>query len=526
MQTPKNSPDKAPEKNAERKKDFSFFYDVVKLLSGNGFVQVFRILLSPVISRLFLPEFFGIRQNFSSIANIFGAISSLRYDQSIMLPKEREKAANQFGVSLFFLFITTPISLITVWLFRDKIADLLNAPKLAPYLWFVPIQVFAIGAFNVFKQWNARKRKFLQLSMAEVTREVVADGMTVGFGLIDLAGGSTMIISRISGQVLSMFTLGLFILKEDGKYIADQLRWKKMKAGMREFKKFPQFNFWAAFLSFLSLYLPGILLSAYFSPTTAGFFSMGQSVLRLPVALIGNSIGQVLFQRGAKSFYEGKFTATVEETFKRLVIFGVFPMLAMMIIGEELFTVAFGSEWAQAGVYSQILSLWTLMIFLAYPLINIPNILGKNEASIILNTFRVVAAVGSLVIGGITGNIYLGLWLFTITGSITLGAFVLWATTASGMPVRTTLKYLLDNLVISAPFLALIILFQRFNPLPERTLTNLKISLPYLGLIFFSILIGIVYYLIALLRDPSIKEALLVIIRKHININKDKSLLD
>jgi len=424
MHTPKNPPDNAPAKSAGRKKDFNFFYDVVKVLSGNGFVQVLRILLSPIISRLFLPEFFGVTQNFSSIANIFGVISSLRYDQSIMLPREKEKAANQFGISLLFLFITTPISLITVWLFKDKIADVLNAPKLAPYLWFVPIQVFAIGASNTFKQWNARKRKFLQLSMAEVTREVVVDGMTVGFGFADLANSSSMIISRMSGQLLSTFTLGLLVLKEDGKFIVNQIRWKKMKAGMREYKKFPQFNVWAAFLSTLSLYLPGILLSAYFSPTTAGYFSMGQSVLRLPVALIGNSIGQVFFQRSAKSYHEGKFTATVEETFKRLVIFGVFPMLVMMIIGKELFTVAFGLEWAEAGVYSQILSLWTLMIFLASPLSNIPNILGKNEVSVILNISRVVVAVSSLVIGGVTGNIYLGLWLFTITGSITLGVFV------------------------------------------------------------------------------------------------------
>ncbi len=517
MQTPKNSSDKAPKKIVERKKDFSFFYDVVKILSGNGFVQVLRILLSPIISRLFLPEFFGVTQNFSSIANIFGVVSSLRYDQSIMLPKEKEKAANQFGISLFFIFITTPISLITVWLFKDKIADLLNAPKLAPYLWFVPVQVFAIGALNVFKQWNARKRKFLQLSIAEVTREVVVDGMTVGFGFADLASSSSMIISRISGQLLSTLTLGLFVLKEDGKFIVDQLRWKKMKAGMRKYKKFPQFNIWAALLSTLSLYLPGILLSAYFSPTTAGYFAMGQSVLRLPVALIGNSVGQVFFQRGAKSFHEGKFTATVEETFKRLVIFGVFPMLAMMIIGKELFTIAFGTEWSQAGVYSQILSLWTLMIFLASPLNKITNILGKNEVSVILNIAKVVTGAGSLVIGGITGNIYLGLWLFTITGTITYGAFILWATTASGIPMWKTLKYLLNSLVLSTPFLALIIIFQRFNPLLERTLTSLEISLPYLGLLLFSILIGIVYYLIAVLRDPSIREALHQILRKHID---------
>lgn len=515
MHTPENSSDELHIKRTDRKKDFGFFYDVIKLVSGNGFVQVFRILLSPIISRLFLPEHFGLTQNFSSIANIFVVFSSLRYDQTIMLPREKKKAANQLGISFIFLFITTPIALITVWLFRNNIADLLNAPKLAPYLWFVPIQVFATGAFNIFIQWNARKRKFMQLSIAEVTREVVADGMTVGFGFADLASGSTMIISRILGQLLSTLSLGLLALKEDGKFIINHLRWEEMKAGVKEYKKFPQFNLLAAFLSSLSLYLPGIFLSAYFSPTAAGYFSMGQSVLRLPVALIGNSVGQVFFQRGAKSYHEGKFTSTVEETFKRMIVFGVFPMLVVMIIGKELFTVAFGAEWSEAGKYSQILSLWTLAIFIAAPLNNVANILGKNEVSVIINIIKVLTAVGSFVIGGITGNIYLGLWLFSITGVLTYGGFIFWTTSASGIPHKKTIRYLLDNLIQSAPFLVMIYLFQRFNPLLDILITKLNFSLPYIGVILFSIIIGIIYYLISILRDPSIKEALVLILKKY-----------
>ena len=52
------------EQSTERKKDFSFFYDVIKLVTGNGLSQVLKAFLSPIISRLFLPEFFGVTQNF------------------------------------------------------------------------------------------------------------------------------------------------------------------------------------------------------------------------------------------------------------------------------------------------------------------------------------------------------------------------------------------------------------------------------------------------------------------------------
>ena len=71
-----------PQKPPQKKKDFSFFYDVAKLVSGNGIVQFFRALLSPVISRLYMPAFFGITQNFSSIANILAVMASLRYEQT------------------------------------------------------------------------------------------------------------------------------------------------------------------------------------------------------------------------------------------------------------------------------------------------------------------------------------------------------------------------------------------------------------------------------------------------------------
>jgi len=139
-------------KTPQKRKDFSFFYDVAKLVSGNGFVQLFRAILSPIISRLYLPAFFGITQNFSSIANILAVTSSLRYEQTIMLPRDEEKAANQFGLSLLVMGITTPISLLLIALFRYDLAVLLNAPNLADYLWFIPLQVFAIGLFNVLRK--------------------------------------------------------------------------------------------------------------------------------------------------------------------------------------------------------------------------------------------------------------------------------------------------------------------------------------------------------------------------------------
>jgi len=356
----------------------------------------------------------------------------------------------------------------------------------------------------------------MQLSVSQVLKQASEDGLTTSLGFAGMASGNTMILSRIFGQIIGSFSLGVQVIREDGKFIIKSLRWQHIKEGIKEYRKFPLFNIWASFLSTLALYMPGIILSGYFSPTVAGFFSYGQSVLRLPIALIGNSIGQVLYQRGAKAFHEGKLRSTVEEAFKRLIVFSMLPMLIIMIIGEPIFTTVFGAKWAEAGIYSQILSIWTLSMFIAAPLGSLTNILNRNEISFALNLLKVASAAGSLIIGGITGNIYLGLWLFTIAGALSYGWYTLWATCAAGIPVKRTMGYFLNNLILCAPFIASIYLFQRFNPLPDRIVTALSLSLQSLGLIAFSSIIAIIYYVIVTLMDKSIREAILRLIEKRI----------
>lgn len=510
---------KAEFENVIPKKDFGYFSDVLKMVGGNGFVQVIKTILSPIISRLFLPEYLGVSQNFSSIANIFAILSSLRYDQTVILPKKDEQAANQFAISIFFILITTPISIILVWFFKDDAARLLRSPQLENYLWFVPVYVLALGSFNALKQWNTRKRQYFRLSAAQVASEVVTDGMTTGFGFANLASGSSMILARIAGQLIGSITLGYLILKEDGKYLISQIKWKMMKEGISIYKKFPLFNIWSAFLSNATLYIPGLLLSAYFSPTEAGYFSMGNNVLRLPVALIASSIGQVFSERSAKSFHDGQLAKTVLETYKRLVVFGLFPMLVLTIIGKEFFILAFGAKWAEAGIYSQILSIWTFFVFLASPVSNLTNVLGKNEFSVFINLIKVITSIGSFIIGGIIGNARLGLWLFSISGIITYALFVAWVNNASGVPVKRTVQILLDNFVFSLPFLAVVLIFKLFNPVPNITITSLNLSVPYMALVLFSGLTGILYYLMAIKKDPAIKEAIFHFIAK-LNIKK------
>ena len=488
------------------KRDTKFFSDVLKLVTGSGFVQVFRILISPVLSRLFLPEYFGVWQNYLSIAKPMGLISSLRYDRAILLPKDRKESANMLVLSLGISLLFSAGTYLPVWLFGDQVAAALNSPDLAKYLWFIPLSIAALGIFEALRQWNSRARKYMRLSLAQVASEVFGEGLMAGFGLAGFTSVAVMIVMQLVGHVSATLAFSYLVFKDDLKFILSNLDWAIIKEGISKYKKFPLFNLWSNLIGNAALYIPSILLSMYFSPTIAGYYAMGNNAIRLPVSVFGNSVGQVFYQRSAKAYHDGGLTSILEGTLKYLILISLFPMLLIAIIGKELFVVAFGASWADAGVYSQILSLWVFFVFITSPISYIPNIMDRNEKFLVFQVLNFVTRIGSLVYGGMKGDVWLALWLFTISGILVYGSMLFWITNIAGMKTRKTLQYLAKGLLSSLPFLVLVLAFKLFNPIPQVGFTSFNLPLDYLGLLVFSILVTLAFYYINLMKDKTIKN--------------------
>ena len=499
------TPVEAPAEKISQK-DTKFFSDVLKLVTGSGFVQAFRVIMSPILSRLFLPEYFGILQNFLSITKPLGLISSLRYDRAILLPKERKVAANMLVLSLAITLIFSVVMVGFVWLFGEDVAHALNSPELARYLWFAPAFIAALGIFEALRQWNSRERKYMRLSIAQVVSEVTGEGLMAGFGFAGFTSGSIMIVMQLIGQLVATAAFSFLVFKDDVQYILKNLDWQVMKAGLIQYKKLPLFNLWSNLISNAALYIPSILLSLYFSPTVAGFYAMGNNAIRLPVSVVGNSIGQVFYQRCAKAYYEGGARSIVEGTLKHLIMLSLLPMLMVSIIGRELFVVVFGSVWEDAGIYSQILSLWVFFVFITVPLSYIPNIYNQYEKFLVFQILNLVTRVGSLVYGGLKGDVWLALWLFTISGIVVYAGILFWITSIVEIDFKQTFKYLTKGLLSSAPFLLFVLSFKLWNPIPHIAVTSLNIYLDYLGLLVVAVVSAAAYYLLYMKKDPSINN--------------------
>ena len=420
--------------NVRQRRKSSFARDLLKLLSGAMFAQLFSVLVAPILTRLYAPEAFGVLAVFLSIIAVPGEIACLGYDRAIMLPEKDEESANLLMISLGFVALVTGLSIVVIWLGTETITRLLRTPELAPYMWLVPPSILLTGVFTALSQWTTRSKRFGQLSIARISNTTITTGMPLGAGLLGYATSLSLIVGYTFGTLAAMLWLALRVLRSDIGLFRHDLHKQDILSRVKRYRKFPLYDTPATLLNSISWQLPTFFLAAFFSPAVTGFYALGNRVLRLPMNLLGSSLGQVFYQRATEDHQQGILPVFVESTFGRLVSYGLFPMLILAIIGRDLFTVVFGSQWAEAGTYTQILSIWTFFWFVSSPLSTLYYVLEKQDFFLKLNVAIIVTRAVSLGIGGYLGSARLALALFAASGIVVYGYLGLFIVAASGVP--------------------------------------------------------------------------------------------
>lgn len=480
----------------------SFSGNVLTLVSGTTFAQSISILAAPILTRLYAPEAFGIVALFASITGILGVVACMRYELAIMLPERDEEAANLLGVSLGFTLLISLLLVPLVWWGRAPLVKWLNAPALANYLWLVPLAVLIHGIFIALNYWNTRTKHFGRLSIATVTSSLTTTPLTLGLGFAGHATAGSMIGAGIAGQAVATSVLGGQIWRDDRSVFIKSIRWRAMWDGMKRHKKFPLISTWSALMNTISAQLPALLLASFFSTTVVGFFALGHRLLSMPMGLIGGAIAQVFFQRAAEAKNKGTLPVVVGSVFLRLVAIGLFPLLLVMVIGKDIFSVVFGSQWAVAGIYAQILAPWIIFQFISSPISTLFSVLELQGTGLLFNSVLLGTRIATLVIGGFLNSILIALVLFSITGSMLYLYLCLLILQKSGIKLSA-----IAGDTLKALFIALVAL------LPVAVLKVYDIQ-PVLIAITGCLSI-LLYYITIFFRDETVRKLVTGIFARH-----------
>lgn len=478
----------------------AFAGDVLKLAGGTTVAQAITLLTAPILSRLFAPAAFGTLNVFTSMVGIVSVIVCLRYEQAIMLPKDDEEAVNVLAVSAAMAFIVSGIAAAVVLVAGEPIVTLLRVPKLAPFLWLVPLALLIQGAFQVVNFWNSRMRRFGRLSIARISASATTSAVPMALAALRQTGPGALIASWIGGTAVFAGTLAGQVWGDLRRFLG-AIRLRRMMESMKRYRKFPLIDSWGILINTLSWQLPALMLSAFFSQETVGYYGQTSRIILLPLTLVGSAIAQVFFQRASELRHRpDELSRTTQMVFRRLVALGLFPAIMLTMAGRELFVVVFGSNWAEAGLYAQVLGLWIFFLVISSPLSNLFAVLERQELTLLVHCAILLTRVTALAVGGVLQNIYVALGIWTGTGVVVYGGLAIWNMRLAGVPLREAGRILWQYGLFLFP--AMLIM------LPVKLwLADLLWPVP---LAMVLLLAG--YYVLMLRRDPALYRYLLAIV--------------
>jgi len=392
-----------------------FLSNVAILFSGSTVAQAIPILIAPLLSRLYLPDYFAELAVFVSSYTILSLAAGFRYDMAIMLPKTHREGVTLFFITNILTLTTALISAVVIFLFKDVIQNVFKLEGNGNWLYLIPVALIVKNLVQSAFILNNRLKKFKRVAKSKVYQTIISSGVTVGLGLAGQASGLSLMAGKLSGLLQNAFYL-TYRLK--GEFKKHRYNRREARTLMKRYRFFPFFSVPNGFLNTLSVQLPSYLLLAYFDKNIAGLYAFSYRLIISPLNLIAQSLRDVYFQRLAERHNEGTLTRKLlRVNYLKVFRVSIAPFIIGFLAAPYVFGPVFGARWAEAGVYVQIITPWLFMTFMNMPLTTLPAILNKQHVLLVYNTFLVIFRFLALW-GGYTffKDIHATLILFSAVG--------------------------------------------------------------------------------------------------------------
>ncbi|WP_165385766.1 lipopolysaccharide biosynthesis protein [Spiribacter vilamensis] len=374
-----------------------FARSVSILAGGTAAGQIIVVAASPILTRLYSPEDFGVLAVFASLLGILGVIASLRYQLAIPLPETDEEAANVTALSLVVVLGMALLTAVIAIPFRQPIADALNTPLLADYIWLLPLGLLLMGIYQVFNYWAIRNKAFGVLAQTKLTQSV---GMVVvqigGYAL----GPIALLIGRIVGQAAGIFSLSTTVInKHRGQFL--EVTFSKLAGSTKNHRSFPLISTWSGLCSSGGSQLPPLLIAVILGPGAAGFYALTNRVLSLPVGVISKSMGDVFYGEAIEANKRESLGFLVVDIYSKMVAASL-PIAAVLFFSApEAFRLIFGEDWAKSGELASWMILWVFFQVVTTPLGKVFLILDRHGSALLFQLAFLVTTVISIIIGGL-----------------------------------------------------------------------------------------------------------------------------
>ncbi len=387
----------------------SFARNATVTLSGALIGTLSQILLTPLVTRLYGPEAYGVYGLFLAITTNVAVLATGSYPLAFILPAREDHFRELFRGTLLLLLLVVSICMLLVP-FRESFYALVPGwGILGSWALLLPLAILLQGLSLIFGQACGRHKAFAVNSGFNAGFNVVVRLFNVVFGWLSNGAIHGLILGEV---IVRGALLGVFMkpLRNFGIQRSIHLRNPlRALAMLRRYRRYPRYVLPTRSLGLLFGQLPLFFLAGASNPAAMGQFALATALLMIPLRLFGYSLSTVFMQKATETLRldHAKLPSITSRLFDRLMILGVLPFATLVVFGDILFGFVLGPEWSQAGVFSSMLGPYFYVRLMAEPMVSLFAVLGRERR---LFGFQLVnALLGSLAL-------YTGLYVLEDVG--------------------------------------------------------------------------------------------------------------
>lgn len=372
-----------------------FVKDVATLFSGKAAAGTVGLLLAPVIARLFSPEHFGVAALFVSLIVVLGPVSTLCYDQGIVLPDIDYKARNLGALAMTASLVTSMVIVLPLCVAFLWFPEIDVVARLGTFILLVPLGMILLAAVNVAENLHTRRRAFPAVARADVSQALATPLTRIGLAA---AFGSSiwgLVTGYFCGLLVRLAVLSRLIVAELRNGVtSDPGELRQLAA---EYRDFPLSNAPARFARAFSNQLPVIALGLLVSPLVVGIYAMAYRLVAMPGESVANSVRRVFLQRSAARHNAGESLHTLfRNTTLSMTGLALAVLLMIWLLADAVVPYLLGERWADVAQYMKLLGIWYVCVWAAVPASAMFVVLRRQEAWLRIQIWLAVLRIAFL----------------------------------------------------------------------------------------------------------------------------------
>lgn len=326
-------------KKLKPKSEFS--RNVLTLMTGTTLAQAIPIAISPILTRLYTPEDFGVYALFLSVIMIFTPIATLRYEHAIMLPRSSKSALALFQGSFYILVFMSFLISILIAVFNNLI-------KLETVLLFLlPIAIFLTGLINIIIAYLNRRRNYKKISNSMIITSFTNGMLNLMIGLFT---NSHLILSF---NIFFSKALSLkYLYKNFIQNISIKISTKDIYGELRRYNDMLKYSTPSALISAINTQSIIIFLTYFFEPILAGGYFLIQRVFGTPISVFSSSFSKVFFKDFTRSSNKRDL---MYKAWISLFLFTLPFAILLYFFMYDIIVFVFGNDWKFVAEIAQIL---------------------------------------------------------------------------------------------------------------------------------------------------------------------------